>query len=166
MSDKTPRELLRDSLERNARDLAELPQWVRNAMSIGNIFAAAEPPAEPAPEPECPGAGECHGCMKWCATCGDAAAHVCPHRENGCSCHPSEAVLRAEAFSTSQAVWDADSDLVEMHRKVAALRAQLTPLERELAVRTRGLQAAWAEYEEANERLAGFEAHARKAVYP
>jgi hypothetical protein len=30
-------------------------------------------------EPECPGEGKCHGCLKWCNECGDVD-HVCDAR--------------------------------------------------------------------------------------
>ena len=38
---------------------------------------------------ECPGAGLCHGCLKWCANCGDVD-HVCDARLRGerCDAHP------------------------------------------------------------------------------
>lgn len=38
---------------------------------------------------ECPGAGLCHGCLKWCSNCGDVS-HVCDARLDGqrCDCHP------------------------------------------------------------------------------
>jgi len=40
-------------------------------------------------EPECPGVGKCHGCLKWCNTCGDVA-HVCDVRlrDERCDAHP------------------------------------------------------------------------------
>jgi predicted metal-binding transcription factor (methanogenesis marker protein 9) len=40
-------------------------------------------------EPECTGQGKCHGCLKWCSTCGDVG-HICDTRLRGelCSEHP------------------------------------------------------------------------------
>lgn len=40
-------------------------------------------------EPECPGAGKCHGCANWCADCGDVD-HICDMRLRGDRCdeHP------------------------------------------------------------------------------
>ncbi len=37
----------------------------------------------------CPGAGKCHGCLKWCDVCGDVA-HICDDRLDGRRCdeHP------------------------------------------------------------------------------
>lgn len=39
---------------------------------------------------ECPGAGKCHGCLKWCNECGDIVTHVCDARLRGerCDQHP------------------------------------------------------------------------------
>lgn len=38
---------------------------------------------------ECPGAGKCHGCLKWCNECGDVK-HVCDTRlrSDRCDTHP------------------------------------------------------------------------------
>jgi hypothetical protein len=38
---------------------------------------------------ECPGTGNCHGCLKFCTTCGDVA-HICDARLRGevCAEHP------------------------------------------------------------------------------
>jgi hypothetical protein len=38
MPEKTPHELLRESLDRNAKQLATLPDWVRAAISTESIF--------------------------------------------------------------------------------------------------------------------------------
>jgi hypothetical protein len=40
-------------------------------------------------EIECPGAGKCHGCLKWCNECGDVK-HVCDARlrHDRCDSHP------------------------------------------------------------------------------
>ena len=38
MSEKTPRELLQETLERNAKDVAAWPSWMRNAVSAEKIF--------------------------------------------------------------------------------------------------------------------------------
>lgn len=49
---------------------------------------AVEALLERAQEPqtdECPGAGQCHGCMTWCPACGDAVATVCP--DHDCDVH-------------------------------------------------------------------------------
>ena len=61
-------------------------------------------------------------------------------------------------------MWDADSDCAEIQRKVAALRAQLAPLEQDLAERNRMLRAARSAHEEATDRLVGYEHFARKPV--
>lgn len=41
------------------------------------------------PDDECPGKGQCHGCLKWCSVCGDVT-HVCDSRLEGKRCdeHP------------------------------------------------------------------------------
>lgn len=40
-------------------------------------------------EDACPGEGKCHGCMRWCSTCG-TVAQVCDARLDGkhCNDHP------------------------------------------------------------------------------
>jgi hypothetical protein len=38
---KTPRELLRETLERNAKDVALLPSWLRAAISTEKVFSIA-----------------------------------------------------------------------------------------------------------------------------
>ena len=40
MTEKTPRELLRESLERNARDLEQLPAWLRSDTYTESVFSA------------------------------------------------------------------------------------------------------------------------------
>lgn len=35
---KTPRELLRETLDKNARELADWPDWMRNAISTASVF--------------------------------------------------------------------------------------------------------------------------------
>ena len=47
MASKTPRELLRESLERNARELENWPAWMRSAISTANIFSVSPPDEEP-----------------------------------------------------------------------------------------------------------------------
>lgn len=39
MTEKTPRELLRESLERNARDLEQLPAWLRSDAYTESVFS-------------------------------------------------------------------------------------------------------------------------------
>jgi hypothetical protein len=41
MAEKTPHELLRESLERNAKEVATWPSWMRSAMSVKEIFSVA-----------------------------------------------------------------------------------------------------------------------------
>lgn len=38
MPEKTPRELLRETLDRNAKEIAALPAWVRASISTESIF--------------------------------------------------------------------------------------------------------------------------------
>lgn len=38
MNTKTPRELLRETLDKNARELADWPDWMRNAISTASVF--------------------------------------------------------------------------------------------------------------------------------
>jgi hypothetical protein len=39
MAEKTPHELLRESLERNAAEVAGWPSWLRSAISTRSIFS-------------------------------------------------------------------------------------------------------------------------------
>lgn len=59
MAEKTPHELLRESLERNAREVATWPSWMRSAISTKGIFSDAgsdgsgdEAPPVTRPEPD------------------------------------------------------------------------------------------------------------------
>lgn len=66
--------------------------------------------SEPFDEPECPGNGKCHGCLKWCSTCGDVA-HVCDARLEGRRCdeHPVPApwvTIRAARHAAEQKIAD------------------------------------------------------------
>lgn len=46
MAEKTPRELLRETLERSAREVASWPAWMRSAVSTEGVFAVAGPSRE------------------------------------------------------------------------------------------------------------------------
>jgi hypothetical protein len=62
MAEKTPRELLRESLEHNARELEKWPDWMRRAASTESLFSVpsrrerepsyhdASPVTEPSPK--------------------------------------------------------------------------------------------------------------------
>ncbi len=39
MAEKTPRELLRESLEHNAKELEKWPGWMRRAISTESLFS-------------------------------------------------------------------------------------------------------------------------------
>jgi hypothetical protein len=56
MAEKTPREILFESLQRNAEEVRSWPQWMREAVSTAHIFRVAPPKdgAEPteAPDPK------------------------------------------------------------------------------------------------------------------
>ncbi len=41
MAEKTPHELLRESLERNAAEVAKWPDWLRSAISTRGVFSVA-----------------------------------------------------------------------------------------------------------------------------
>ncbi len=43
MSEKTPRQLLRESLERNAEEVASWPSWMRTAISTKGMFSVPSP---------------------------------------------------------------------------------------------------------------------------
>lgn len=43
MPEKTPRELLRETLDRNAKQVDALPTWVRSAISTESIFKVVPP---------------------------------------------------------------------------------------------------------------------------
>jgi len=43
MADKSPQQLLRESLERNEKQLEQWPQWMRRAFSTENIFSVPSP---------------------------------------------------------------------------------------------------------------------------
>lgn len=49
--------------------LERLSGW-RTRWDIINYVPPEERPWEP---PECPGKGQCHGCLKWCDCCGDVS---------------------------------------------------------------------------------------------
>lgn len=51
MSEKTPRDRLRESLRRNAQNHEALPSWAQSAISTTNIFAV--PPPGPDKSVEC-----------------------------------------------------------------------------------------------------------------
>jgi hypothetical protein len=48
---KTPRELLRETLDKNTREIAGWPEWMRNAISTASVFyVPAQRETEPAQE--------------------------------------------------------------------------------------------------------------------
>ena len=64
---------------------------------------------------ECPGAGLCHGCLKWCDTCGDVD-DVCDARLRGDRCdeHPVPPpwhVIRAAVAAAEKRMRDATREL-------------------------------------------------------
>jgi len=73
---------------------------------------------------ECPGEGQCHGCLSWCDLCGDVD-HVCDYPE--CSRH-----LREE---------EVEAQLAETERDLAALAAAHASLEAELRAGRNGPRA-------------------------
>lgn len=74
-------------------------------------------------EPECAGTGKCHGCLKWCSTCGDVA-HICDTRLRGerCDEHPVPTAAIIVRFARRAA-----------EEKIARGREMLREGERELA---------------------------------
>ena len=38
MTEKTPRQLMREALEKNAQEVAQWPSWMRNAISTADVF--------------------------------------------------------------------------------------------------------------------------------
>ena len=74
----------------------------------------------------CPGKGKCHGCVKWCDSCGDVG-HVCDVRLDGerCNAHPipptqAELSQRRKAaenrlLDAQRADREARTELVEIH---------------------------------------------------
>lgn len=74
---------------------------------------------------ECPGADKCHGCLKWCSTCGDVT-YVCDMRLRGerCDEHPvppmwhrlTEKRRKAERnlFAAQQSVREIEAELSDI----------------------------------------------------
>lgn len=59
------------------------------------------------PDPiECPGAGKCHGCLKWCDHCGDVT-HVCDARlaDKRCDEHPMPEMAERLRVLRREAEW-------------------------------------------------------------
>jgi hypothetical protein len=89
---------------------------------------------------ECAGAGNCHGCLRWCSFCGDVA-HVCDTRLRGERCDehpvpPSAATLRRERA-------EAERTIREGERMVREGRAALREVvDREYARRAYAEQLA------------------------
>ena len=96
------------------------------------------------PDAECAGAGKCHGCLKWCDTCGDVDT-VCDARLRGerCDEHPVPPpwhVIRAAIAAAEKRMRDAarelhagEAELEEAHeeeRKRRAYDAQLREQEK------------------------------------
>jgi len=50
----------------------------------------------------CPGAGRCHGCLKWCNTCGDVS-DVCDFA--GCDAHPRPSPDELAAAREQRITW-------------------------------------------------------------
>ena len=83
---------------------------------------------------ECAGAGKCHGCLKWCADCGDVA-HVCDARLRGerCDEHPVpprwdtlrgfRAVIESQIAESKRVLRQAEADLSEIQDHENARRA-------------------------------------------
>jgi len=99
-----------------------------------------------ADEEECPGKGLCHGCLKWCSTCGDVA-HVCDTRLRGerCDEHPvpppwpslrrARAAVEQQAYEARRALQQAErdlQDLVDQENARRAYNAQLREEDRRL----------------------------------
>lgn len=105
----------------------------------------------------CPGAGQCHGSMKWCPTCGDAAAYLCPH--SGCQAHPSHAALCDAVQQAPADVWVAEEEVAPLRQQVNRLRLELAKLEAKLAVREGVLGRRQGDLLEALEDLAGYRRH-------
>jgi hypothetical protein len=61
---------------------------------------------------ECTGAGNCHGCVRWCSRCGDVA-HVCDMRLRGERCDehpvpPSVAELRLARRDAERRIYEGE----------------------------------------------------------
>jgi hypothetical protein len=81
-------------------------------------------------DPECPGAGKCHGCLKWCVNCGDVA-HVCDARLRGDRCdeHPVPPQWTALRHARGEAERRA-KEASRLKREVESLLAEVTDQER------------------------------------
>lgn len=71
---------------------------------------------------ECPGAGKCHGCLKWCDECGDVA-HVCDTRLRGDRCDehpvpPDSLILRTTRRGAEKMIRDARQMLADGARDI------------------------------------------------
>lgn len=83
---------------------------------------------------ECPGAGKCHGCLKWCSTC-ENVKHVCDMRLRGDRCdeHPvpptRESIVarrltaQRKLFRASEEVRELEAELDELHDEEQARKA-------------------------------------------
>ena len=93
---------------------------------------------------DCPGVDKCHGCLRWCSTCGDVA-HVCDMRLRGerCDAHPvppTWQVLRErrkkaerKRFDGQELIREAEaelSDIVDNEKARRAFAEQEAEIER------------------------------------
>jgi hypothetical protein len=95
---------------------------------------------------ECAGEGNCHGCLKWCSSCGDVG-HVCDTRLRGerCDEHPvpprwetlrrARAAIEAQAAEAKRVLRQAEADLAEIQDQENARREydrQMAEVERRM----------------------------------